>query len=72
MDENILKSYSTRLNLSVSIEMDSEEGDARSVVSGSHRESVELFPDQLEGSPADVMNGDLNEEPDQNHTLRLS
>ena len=68
-----MKSSSTSLDPPLIIEMDSEEGDARSVISGSLKESVELLPDQLEESPADAMNGELYEEPDQNHfPLRLS
>ena len=49
--------------------MESEEGDARSVISGSLKESVELLPDQLEEPSADAMNGELYDEPDQNQVM---
>ena len=61
-----MKSSSTRLSPPLSIDMESEEGDARSIISGSLKESVELLPDQLEEPSADAMNGELYDEPGQN------
>ena len=46
--------------------MESEEEDARSMVSGSQRDSVELLPDHAEDTPSGNINGEVNEEPDQN------
>ena len=47
--------------------MESEEGDAKSILSGSLRESVEVMPDQDEPLATEVTEDELNREPDQNH-----